>query len=98
MSRRKDKAKAEAEEAAAAEAAAAETTDEKSEKKKRGFFGKMVRSSIFAGAVAAAVKYFGDPNQGSQRREKMKGQVKDVMDKQKSMMEQKAQAQTPQSK
>lgn len=85
MGRRKAKAEAEAAEAAAAEQRAEEGAGDK----KRGFFGKIVRGGIFMGAVAAAVKYFGDPAQGSSRREKVKGQVKDLRDKQKAMMEDK---------
>lgn len=84
MGRRKAKAEAEA-----AEAAAAEQATETDGDKKRGFFGKLVRGGIFMGAVAAAVRYFGDPAQGSSRREKVKGQVKDLVDKQKAVVENK---------
>lgn len=86
MSRKHKKAKADE----AAEAAAASSESEMAEgKKKRGFFSKMLRSSVVMGAVAAGVKYFGDPDQGNARREKVKGQVKTAVDKQKAMMENK---------
>lgn len=79
---------AEAEEAA--EAAAAAEAEEQEGKKKRGFFSKMLRSGMLMGAAAAAAKYFGDPDQGNARREKVKGQVKTAVDKQKSIIENKA--------
>lgn len=73
----------------AAEAAAAAEQNEVEDKKKRGFFSKMLRGGVVMGAVAAGAKYFGDPNQGDARREKVKGQVKTAVDKQKAAIENK---------
>ncbi|MEX2587589.1 MAG: hypothetical protein WD602_06295 [Actinomycetota bacterium] len=88
----KRKKKAEAEEAAEAmeAAAVAAESDTGKDKKKRGFFSKMLRGGVVMGAVAAGAKYFGDPDQGNARREKVKGQVKTAVDKQKTMMENKS--------
>lgn len=74
----------------AAEAAAAAEQNEALEyKKKRGFFSRMLRGGVVMGAVAAGAKYFGDPNQGDARRQKVKGQVKTAVDKQKAAIENK---------
>ncbi|MBW3590470.1 MAG: hypothetical protein KY393_01240 [Actinobacteria bacterium] len=86
MGKRKQQAKADE----AAEAAAVAERNELVEyKKKRGFFSKMLRGGVVMGAVAAGAKYFGDPNQGDARREKVKGQVKTAVDKQKAAIENK---------
>lgn len=82
--------KKEAKAAEAAEAAAAAEQNEALEyKKKRGFFSRMLRGGVVMGAVAAGAKYFGDPNQGDARRQKVKGQVKTAVDKQKAAIENK---------
>lgn len=86
MGKRKKQAKADE---AAEAAAVAEQNDLVEYKKKRGFFSKMLRGGVVMGAVAAGAKYFGDPNQGDARREKVKGQVKTAVDKQKAAIENK---------
>lgn len=79
---------------AAEAAAAAEQNEAVEDKKKRGFFSKMLRGGVVMGAVAAGAKYFGDPSQGDARREKVKGQVKTAVDKQKAAIENKKASQS----